>query len=205
MNLEPTDALLVVDVQRDFCPGGSLAVSGGDEVVPPLRRAIDVFRQSGLPIFYTRDWHPPDHISFRSRGGPWPVHCVAGSPGAAFHPGLPRPAESEVISKGDSPDAEAYSGFEGSDLEARLRALGVRRVFVGGLTTDYCVKETILDALRAGLRAVLLADVVRAVDVRPGDGARAVEEMARAGAAEARAADLEERLRPRAGRGAAPR
>ena len=182
MKIEPTDALIAIDVQRDFCPGGALAVPGGDLVVPPLGRAIETFRRLRLPVVYTRDWHPPDHISFRERGGPWPAHCVAGSPGAEFHRDLPVLPPGTIVSKGTRPDAEAYSGFQGTDLEGRLRALGVRRLLVGGLATDYCVKATVLDGLRAGFRVALLADAVRAVDVRPGDGDRAVEEMVRAGA-----------------------
>jgi nicotinamidase/pyrazinamidase len=195
MDPRPTDALVVVDVQRDFCPGGALAVPGGDRVVAPLARAIDAFRRRGLPVVYTRDWHPPGHVSFAPRG-PWPPHCVAGSPGAEVHPGPPPPLEAEVVSKATAPDAEAYSGFQGTGLAERLRARGVRRVLVGGLATDYCVRATVLDALRAGLAAVVLVDAVRAVDVRPGDGDRALAEMLRAGAGEERAADAEESSPP---------
>jgi nicotinamidase/pyrazinamidase len=190
MQLRPTDALMVVDVQRDFCPGGSLAVPEGDRIVPALGRAIDLFAGAGLPIFFTRDWHPPDHISFRDREGPWPPHCVAGSPGAEFHPGLRRTPGIEVISKATGREEEAYSGFRGTDLADRLRRRGVRRVVVGGLATDYCVRETVLDAIREGFEAVLLIDAVRAVEVRPGDGPSAIEEMVRAGAAPVRIDDL---------------
>ncbi len=174
-------ALVVVDVQVDFCPGGALPVPEGDRVVEPLRGTIELFRRRGLPIAFTRDWHPPDHISFRSRGGPWPVHCVAGTAGAAFHPRLVVPAGSIVVSKATGRDEEAYSGFGGTDLAARLRRRGVRRVAVGGLATDYCVKATALDALREGFEVHLLEDAARAVDVAPGDGERAIEEMVRAG------------------------
>lgn len=183
MKLGPTDALVVVDVQRDFCPGGSLAVPGGDRVVVPLSRYVELFSRRGLPIFFTRDWHPPEHCSFRERGGIWPVHCVAGTPGAEFHPGLPVPAGATVVSKAASPDREAYSGFQGTGLEEEMRARGVRRILVGGLATDYCVKATVLDGLRAGFRVVLLCDAARAVELKPGDGDRAIEEMEAAGAA----------------------
>lgn len=176
------DALVIVDVQNDFLPGGALAVPHGDEVVPVLNRWIERFTARGLPVVATRDWHPPDHCSFRERGGPWPVHCVAGTEGAAFAPGLRLPADALVISKATEPDREAYSGFEGTDLAARLRGLGVRRLFVGGLATDYCVLSTVRDARREGFDVVLLEDAVRAVDVQPGDGARALEEMRRLGA-----------------------
>ena len=175
-------ALIVVDVQLDFCPGGALAVRYGDQVVPRLNKIIGVFEGSGLPVFFTRDWHPPDHVSFRSQGGPWPPHCVQGSLGAKFHPGLRFPRDAKVISKGDRPSKEAYSGFQGTDLRAQLKKLGADELLVGGLATDYCVKGTTLDALRAGLSVEVLKDCVRPVDVRPGDGARALAEMQKAGA-----------------------
>jgi nicotinamidase/pyrazinamidase len=173
---------LVVDVQRDFCPGGALAVKEGDEVVPGLNRVISAFEQSGLPVCFTRDWHPADHISFKSRGGVWPPHCVQGTPGAEFHPGLRIPTTAVIVSKGSSRDAEAYSGFQGTDLRERLRNLGVDRVFLGGLATDYCVRESALDARRAGFSVTVLKDCTRAVNVRPGDGERAFAAMRRAGA-----------------------
>ena len=175
-------ALIVVDVQIDFCPGGALAVGYGDQVVPRLNKVIRAFEGSGLPVFFTRDWHPPDHISFRSQGGPWPPHCVQGSPGAGFHPGLHVPRGAEIISKGDAPSREAYSGFQGTDLEARQKKLGVDALFIGGLATDYCVKEPVLDAFGAGFSVEVLKDCARPVDVKPGDGARALAEVQRAGA-----------------------
>lgn len=188
--LRAGDALVVVDVQVDFLPGGSLAVPRGDEVVPVLNRWLAAAAARGLPVFATRDWHPPEHCSFRARGGPWPPHCVAGSAGAAFAPGLRLPPGATVVSKATTPDRDAYSGFEGTDLDARLRAAGARRLLVGGLATDYCVVETIRDARRLGYEVLLLADAVRAVEVRPGDGARALEALRRAGAGTAALADL---------------
>ena len=175
-------ALVIVDVQRDFCPGGALAIRHGNQVVPRLNRAVKAFEEAGLPLFFTRDWHPPNHISFRSRGGPWPPHCVQDSPGAEFHPDLLVPEGAVIISKGDKPSKEAYSGFQGTDLKARLKRLGVEQVFVGGLATDYCVKETALDARRAGFAVEVLKDCVMPVDARPGDGAKALEKMRKAGA-----------------------
>ena len=174
-------ALLVVDVQRDFCPGGALAVEGGDEVVPGINKLVGAFERRGLPIFFTRDWHPPNHVSFRQRGGPWPPHCVQGTAGAEFHPSLRIPTSAVVVSKGDDPEKEAYSGFEGSDLGTRLQSLEVKEVFIAGLTTDYCVKQSSLDARRLGLRVDVLTDCTRAVDVRPGDGKRALSAMEKAG------------------------
>src|SRR5262245_15732315 len=136
---KPGDALLVVDVQNDFCPGGSLAVSKGDEVVPVLNRWIEDAGAAGVPIFASRDWHPPNHISFKARGGPWPPHCIQNTFGAAFHPDLRLPPGAELISKADSPDVDSYSAFGGTDLAERLHEAGVKRVWIGGLTQDYCV------------------------------------------------------------------
>jgi len=184
------DALIVVDVQNDFLPGGVLAVPGGEEVIVPLNRYIREFEQLGLPIFATRDWHPRSHCSFREQGGPRPSHCVAGTHGAEFHPQLLRPRRLHVISKATRPDAEAYSGFQGMDLAQQLRRMGCGRLFIGGLATEYCERATVLDARAAGFAATVLSDAVRALDARPGDGERALSEMQAAGAAIARAAQL---------------
>jgi nicotinamidase/pyrazinamidase len=180
----PGDALLVVDAQLDFLPGGRLAVPGGDAVVPVLNAYIAAFVRRGLPVFATRDWHPPDHCSFGERGGPWPPHCVAHSDGARFAPLLDLPCAVTIVSKATEADRDAYSGFEGTDLDRLLRAAGVRRLFVGGLATDYCVLNTVRDARRLGYEVRLLADAIRAVDVRPGDGARAIAQMRELGAAD---------------------
>jgi nicotinamidase/pyrazinamidase len=176
------DALLVVDVQRDFLPGGALAVPGADAILPRINRYAAEFERHGLPVFATRDWHPPDHCSFRDRKGPWPPHCVAGTPGAEWPAALMLPSETRVVSKATSRDADAYSGFQGTDLAAQLRALGCQRVLICGLATDYCVKATALDALAAGFTVFVLEDAVRAVEVNPGDGARALAELAGRGA-----------------------
>jgi nicotinamidase/pyrazinamidase len=183
MKLRQGDALILVDVQLDFLPGGSLAVPHGDEVVHALNRYIAVFRRLTFPVVATRDWHPPDHCSFMAQGGPWPPHCVAGTDGARFAPLLDLPCDAYIVSKATARDKDAYSGFEGTDLDAWLRHAGVSRVFVGGLATDYCVVNTVRDALRLGYATCLLRDAVRAVDLKPGDGARAVEQMQRLGAA----------------------
>lgn len=178
----PGDALIVVDVQKDFLPGGALVVPNGNEVVPVLNGYIARFREHGLPVFATRDWHPPDHCSFEARGGPWPPHCVAQSEGARFASDLALPRDAVVISKATQPDEEAYSGFEGTDLEDRLRTLGARRLFIGGLATDYCVKATVSDALAAGFEVCLLRDAIRPVEVEPGDGEEAERHMEQLGA-----------------------
>jgi len=178
-------ALIAVDVQGDFLPGGSLAVTRGDEVIAPL-----VATARAVPLVVaTRDWHPPDHVSFVARGGPWPVHCVAGTAGAAIAIEIDRLA-SLVVSKGTDPDVDAYSGFDGTGLAEILRALGIRRVAVGGLATDFCVRATVLDALRSGFETAVIRDAVRAVEVQPGDGDRAMAEMAAAGAVLRSAAEL---------------
>ncbi len=181
-NPGPGDALLVVDVQVDFMPGGALGVRRGDEIVAPINRLVDRWCAAGLPVFLTRDWHPPDHCSFVDRGGPWPVHCVAGSEGARFSPALRIPDDARIVSKATRPDEEAYSAFHGTELADRLQQARVMRVFVAGLATDYCVRESTADARATGFEVVVLTDVVRAVDVRPGDGQRALDEMAAAGA-----------------------
>lgn len=180
--LLPGDALLIIDLQRDFLPGGNLAVPGGDAVVAPLNEWIARFEAEGLPIFATFDWHPPDHCSFRTQGGPWPAHCIAGTPGAGFADGLALPSSAFRLPKATGRDADAYSGFSGTDLNLHLQWALVRRLFVGGLATDYCVRQTVLDALRLGYEVVLLRDAMRAVDLRAGDGERALASMVAAGA-----------------------
>ena len=176
------DALLLVDVQCDFLPGGRLPVAGGDRILGPSRRLLQYFVDWGLPVYASRDWHPPDHCSFSPRGGPWPVHCVAGTDGAEFAPGLELPNPAVVISKACDGNKDAYSAFDGTGLADLLRAEGVRRLFVAGLATDYCVLRSVLDALAQGWSVVLLADAVAAVDLRAGDGTRALSRMRRHGA-----------------------
>lgn len=176
------DALLIVDVQRDFLPGGALGVPHGERVLAPLNRAIDAFVAHGLPVFASRDWHPRDHCSFASRGGPWPPHCIEGSRGAGFADALRLPPRVELVSKATRAAQEAYSAFAGTDLEARLRWAGVRRLIVGGLATDYCVLQTVGDAIERGFDVVLLRDAVAAVERQPGDGERALQRMQRLGA-----------------------
>lgn len=182
LTLQSGDALVVTDVQNDFLPGGALGVPRGDEVVAVLNGYIRRFAERSLPIIATRDWHPGDHCSFAPQGGPWPVHCVAATAGAAFAPGLQLPPGTTIISKATHRDREAYSAFAGTSLDAELRRRGARRLFIGGLATDYCVLNTVADARALGYAAVLLTDASRAVDVTPGDGRRAVAEMQRLGA-----------------------
>ena len=180
--LQPGDALIVVDVQNDFLPGGALAVAAGAEVIPPLNQYIEEFERQHLPVFATRDWHPSNHCSFTEQGGPWPSHCVTGTYGAQFPRQLRLPADVRIISKATQAEADAYSGFQGTDLAQELCDMGCRRVFIGGLATEYCVRATVLDARAAGFAAVVLADAVRALDAHPGDGERALGEMRASGA-----------------------
>lgn len=189
--LSPKTALIVVDVQNDFCPGGALAVPRGDEVVAMLNRYIEKFSAAKAPVVATRDWHPPDHSSFKPYGGIWPVHCVQNTPGAQFHPKLSLPKSAFIISKGTYPKIEAYSGFQGTDLTNTLKKFWIRTVWVGGLATDYCVKSTALDALQAGFEVVFLEDASRGVDLSPGDSQRAQEEMIKAGACKTRLTGVE--------------
>jgi nicotinamidase/pyrazinamidase len=174
-------ALIVVDVQNDFCPSGSLAVARGDEVVAPLNKLIGEFLERGEPVFKSRDWHPEKTKHFAAYGGTWPVHCVQNTKGAEFHPDLIDDMHIRVISKGLG-DEDCYSAFDGTDLALQLRRLGVEEVWIGGLATDYCVKNTVLDAVKEGFRVKALEDAMRAVEVNPGDGERAIAEMRDAGA-----------------------
>jgi len=175
-------ALIVVDVQNDFCPGGSLAVARGDEVVAPLNKLIREFLARGEPVYKTRDWHPPKTKHFADYGGTWPVHCVQNTRGAEFHPDLLDDPRVTVISKGFDDSADGYSGFDGTELAQLLRDKSVEEVWVGGLATDYCVKETVLGARREGFKVRALADAMRPVNLKPEDGQQALEEMTAAGA-----------------------
>lgn len=181
------DALIVVDVQNDFCTGGSLAVPEGDAVVPVLNRYLERATAAGIVIVASRDWHPEETVHFAAFGGKWPRHCVQGTHGADFHPDLRLPPETMIASAGMSATDEGYSALEGQLPDGRnlldvLRQRGVTRIHAGGLATDYCVQATVLGALAAGFEAFYLDDASRAVDVMPGDGERAIAEMLAAGA-----------------------
>lgn len=175
--LKDNDALLVVDVQRDFLPGGALAVPNGSQVVPVLAACIEAFARNGCPIIASRDWHPPDHCSFQTSGGPWPPHCIAETPGAAIDPALHLPSDAIIIDKATSAENEAYSAFAGTALDSWLKDLGTERLFIGGLATEYCVLNSALDALRLGYEVALLTDAIRAIDETGGQ--RAIENLRR--------------------------
>jgi len=182
VQLQNADALLIVDVQNDFLPGGTLAVPNGDQVIPALNQCIGLFTRHALPIVATRDWHPEHHCSFKDRGGPWPPHCIAGTPGAAFADNLMLPENTVIISKAEKADRDAYSGFEKTKLHHHLQSMGIRRLVVGGLATDFCVLNTVKDGLKLGYRILLLVDAIRAVNLRAGGGDHAIADMKAAGA-----------------------
>jgi len=175
------DALIIVDMQNDFMPGGALPVPEADKIVDTVNAYIDHFVSRGALVVATRDWHPPNHISFIERGGPWPPHCVQNTWGAQFHPNLRLPGSAIIVSKAFLPDKEAYSGFDGTDLEFILRSRGIRRVFIAGVATDYCVRATALDAVRLGFETFLLVDAVKGVDIPKGSIEKALNEMLDAG------------------------
>jgi len=181
--LGPADALLIVDVQNDFCPGGALSVPQGDEVVPVLNEWIRAATKSGARIVVSRDWHPPDHCSFQERGGPWPRHCVQQTRGAEFHPALQLPPQAQIVSKGTKANADDYSAFKGTGLAQELKRAEIARVWIGGLALDYCVRATVLDALAAGFQAHLIADATRAVKLHGDDEQRTLDELSAAGCA----------------------
>jgi nicotinamidase/pyrazinamidase len=198
--MQEQSVLLVVDVQIDFCPGGSLAVPGGDVIIPVINRYIELFRSKGIPIIASRDWHPPVTRHFREFGGIWPPHCVQGSRGARFHPRLTLPADVIVVSKGMDPDRDDYSALQahletGIPLGEHLAALGVKALYICGLATDYCIRETSLDALAAGFSVAVLQDACKGVDLKKGDSARAFKDIAEKGGIMAELAAIENILR----------
>jgi nicotinamidase/pyrazinamidase len=181
MTSNTKQALIVVDVQNDFCPGGTLAVPHGDEVIAPLNKLIDEFLDRGDPVYKSRDWHPRSTRHFAAYGGTWPVHCVQNTKGAQFHPALRDDPRIKIVSKGLG-ETDGYSAFDETDLGSQLHNAGVQELIVGGLATDYCVKNTVLDALGQGFKVKAVEDAMRPVELQPGDGERAIEEMRAAGA-----------------------
>jgi nicotinamidase/pyrazinamidase len=179
-------ALLIIDFQNDFTSGGALEVPDGDEIARPVRRLAERFEV----VAATRDWHPPDHASFETQGGTWPVHCVQGTPGAQFHPAMERVHLDAVVDVGRGRDDEGYSGFERSDLARILRDRDVDEVYVCGLATDYCVRASAIDACKEGFEVTVVEDAVRGVEVTPGDSERAFSDMRVAGATVARSDEV---------------
>jgi nicotinamidase/pyrazinamidase len=180
--LDKADALIIVDVQNDFLPGGALAVDRGNEILPALNTYIGLFHRQGLPVYASRDWHPAAHCSFHAQGGIWPPHCIAGSDGAGFPQALALPDDALVVSKAVTAGEDAYSAFQGTSLAHDLRMEQIKRLFIGGLATDYCVLNTVQDALKEGFQVMLLSDAIKAVNVRQGDGDAAIQTMLQSGA-----------------------
>lgn len=181
------DVLIITDMQNCFLPGGSLPVTQGDSIIGPLNNVIDVFARAGLPAVFTRDWHPPEHCSFKVRGGPWPTHCVQGTDDAVFSPRLQMPPRPLVISKAVERDKEQYSAYYGRDeagttMADILRAMKPNRIFIGGVATEYCVFNTVLDMLKDGYDVYVFVDGVKPVEVKPDDGQAALETMEKRGA-----------------------
>lgn len=178
-DMQRGDALLVVDLQRDFCEGGALAVPNGDSVVPIIQDLTNRAADQQIPIYASRDWHPPDHVSFEARGGPWPPHCVQGTKGAELHPGFAPPTGHIPVVKGTRLDRDQYSAFDETGLAADMRERGVRRIWITGLAQDVCVRATALDALREGFEVRLIQEATRPVD--EDEGRKALEEIEAAG------------------------
>jgi nicotinamidase/pyrazinamidase len=184
-NIASSDALLITDMQNDFLPGGALPVPSGNEIIPVLNEYIKRFQDAGVPVFASRDWHPRNHCSFKQQGGPWPPHCVQNTKGAQFSNALNLPPGTVVISKATDPNRESYSVFDATKLEEELRQHDVLRLFVGGVATDYCVVNTVLDALELGFKTVVLMDATLGIYMEPEDVDRAVKKMLNAGAEQA--------------------
>ena len=179
VSLGRRDALIIVDMQNDFMPWGSLPVPGADRIIPVVNSYIKLFEKKGLPIFATRDWHPENHVSFDRNGGRWPPHCIQWSRGADFAEGLELPPETFIINKGDRPELEAYSGFQGTLLNELLRERGVRRIFVCGVATEFCVKNTCIGGLNLGYTVILLKDAVKGIE--EGSSEKAIAELLKLG------------------------
>ncbi len=182
IKLQKGDALLVVDIQYDFLPGGSLGVPEGDKVIPVLNKYIKIFQETKMPVFASRDWHPQNHSSFKEQGGPWPPHCVAGTPGAEFDARFKLPENVVIISKATQIDKEAYSALDGTGLHQKLKQQKIKRIFIGGLATDYCVLNTVKDGLALGYQVFILLDGSMAINVHIDDERNAINEMKTLGA-----------------------
>jgi len=185
--MELKKALLIADVQNDFCPGGALAVKEGDRIIPVVNKYIQTFSKKKLPVFITRDWHPEETKHFKQFGGVWPKHCVQGTKGAEFHPDLKLPKEAIILSKGMDPQKDSYSAFQAVDSNGTwllnlLKIFGVKELYIGGLATDYCVRWSALDALKFGFKANILTDAIKGVNLNKDDSESAIKEIVKAGA-----------------------
>jgi nicotinamidase/pyrazinamidase len=192
LNLTSKDILIITDIQKDFLPKGALPVKEGDQIIPALNEYAKMFKAAKTKIVASRDWHPKNHISFTTQGGPWPAHCVQDTEGAKFSPDLKLPEGTIIISKATDPHKEAYSVFDDTVLAEQLKELGVSRIFIGGLATDYCIVNSVLDARRMGYETVVLADATLGINITPGDVDRAFEAMSKTGAMQVTLADFPE-------------
>lgn len=192
LKLGSSDALIVADVQKDFLPGGALPVKEGDLIVPVLNEYIRIFQNAKAKIIASRDWHPSNHLSFKAQGGPWPPHCVQETEGAKFYPDLKLPEDTTIVSKATDPNKEAYSVFDDTGLSNLLKVQGINRIFVGGVATDYCIVNSVLDARKLGLDVVVLMDGIRGINVNPGDVDKATDAMLKSGAEQVTLADFPE-------------
>jgi nicotinamidase/pyrazinamidase len=191
-DIKNSDALLITDMQIDFMPGGALPIEGGDEIVPVINGYIKRFEDAKAHFFASRDWHPSNHISFKAQGGPWPPHCVQGTTGAEFYLDLKLPKGIVIISKATNPEHESYSVFDGTSFAHELKMCDVQRLFIGGLATDYCVLNTVLDARKLGYETIVLEDATLGINVNPGDVDKAFESMFKVGAEQATNGDFQE-------------
>jgi nicotinamidase/pyrazinamidase len=192
LNISSKDALIVADIQNDFLPGGALPVDQGDQIIPVLNDYAKMFNKAKAKIVASRDWHPPKHISFTAQGGPWPPHCVRETDGAKFSPDLKLHSGTNIVSKATDSGKEAYSVFDGTELGEQLKAQGVTRIFIGGVATDYCVVNSVMDARKMGFDVVVLVDATRGINVKSGDVDQAFETMRRNGATQLTLADFPE-------------
>ena len=192
MNIGRKDALIIADIQKDFLPGGALPVVEGDQIIPVLNEYAKFFKKVNAKIIASRDWHPANHISFTAQGGTWPPHCIQETEGAKFSPDLKLPEGTIIVSKATNPCKEAYSVFDGTGLGEQLKSQGVTRIFIGGLTTDYCVVNSVLDARKMGLDVAVLVDATRGINVHPGDAEKALETMSKNGASQLTLTDFPE-------------
>ncbi len=188
-------ALLVVDIQNDFCPGGALGIFGGDKIIPVVNKYIKIFSKNKLPIFISRDWHPKKTAHFKKFGGVWPMHCIENTKGARFHPGLKIPKEAVIISKGMDPKEDSYSVFQAKDAKGKrlsrfLKIFGVEEIYIAGLATDYCVRYSTIDALKTGLKVTILKDAIQGVNIRPSDSQEALEQITAMGAKQIKLAEF---------------
>lgn len=189
-SLNEHDALLISDIQNDFLPDGALPVLDGDKIIPVVNDYIIRFKSASSHIIASRDWHPSTHTSFKTQGGVWPVHCVQGSNGAKFSPKLKSPNQTLIISKATDPKQEAFSAFDSTNLTNELRQRGIKRLFVAGLATDYCIVNTVLDSRKLGFETIVLMDAILGIDVKSGDVDRAIEAMLKAGTKQATVTDF---------------